>query len=91
VVRRILAYFLYGLSFSLITFTIFGPHGIVQLTSLIKDERSLVRKEAELRGAVEKTKLELSEIENNPLELERRARNDFGLSRDSEILYVEKK
>ncbi len=90
-VRKIVSWFLYGLSATLAVLTVFGPHGLVQLSSLTREERALARKERELSLAVEKSKLALSEVESSPLELERRARNDFGLSREEEILYVEKK
>jgi cell division protein FtsB len=89
--RNLISYFIYGVSLFLVVLSIFGSSGVVQLGNLIKDERNLERKEEELRLAVEKSRSELSQIESNPSELERRARNDLGLSRDGEILYVEKR
>jgi cell division protein FtsB len=89
-VRKLVAFLIYGVSALLVTLSIFGSHGVVQLGNLIKDERSLERKQIELGQAVERSRAELVAIENNPSELERRARNDLGLSREGEILYVEK-
>ena len=89
--KKIVAYLIYGISALLVTLSIFGSHGVVQLGNLIKDERNLERKQIELSQAVERSHAELIAIENNPSELERRARNDLGLSREGEILYVEKK
>jgi len=89
-VKKLVAYLIYGISALLVTLSIFGSHGVVQLGNLIKDERNLERKETELSQAVEKSRAELVAIENNPSELERRARNDLGLSREGEILYIEK-
>lgn len=88
--KKLLAYLIYGISALLVVLSIFGSDGVVQLGNLIKEERQLERKEIELSQAVERGRAELSAIENDPSELERRARNDLGLSRDSEILYIEK-
>ena len=90
-VKKLVAYTIYGISALLVTLSIFGSHGVVQLGNLIRDERSLERKEAELSQAVDRSRAELIAIETNPSELERRARNDLGLSREGEILYIEKK
>lgn len=90
-VKKLVAYLIYGISALLVTLSIFGSHGVVQLGNLIKDERNLERKENELSQAVQRSRAELVSIETNPSELERRARNDLGLSREGEILYVEKK
>jgi len=89
-VKKIVAYLIYGVSALLVTLSIFGSHGVVQLGNLIRDERSLERKQAELSQAVEKSRAQLVAIENDPGELERRARNDLGLSREGEILYIDK-
>ena len=89
-IKKLVAYLIYGVSALLVILSIFGSHGVVQLGNLIKDERNLERKQIELSLAVEKSRAELEQIENNPSELERRARNDLGLSREGEILYVEK-
>ena len=89
-VKKLIAYLIYGISALLVTLSIFGSHGVVQLGNLIRDERQLERKEIELSKAVERSRAELIAIESDPSELEQRARNDLGLSRDSEILYIEK-
>lgn len=76
------------LSAIIIFFAITGEYGYLHLKNLEKEKIALEKKNRELNSEIVKLKSEIYSLENNDYSLEKVAREELGLAKENEIVYV---
>ena len=70
------------------SFTIIGNHGVSHLISINKEINLLDAKKRSMDSEISEIKNEIYALEHNPLALEKKARQELGLSKPNETIYV---
>lgn len=86
--RSVVTVVLTFLALSLLTATIAGPHGVIHLLMLRGEIGGLNAKNEELQTKIAETKRKISGLQEGRFDLEKRAREDLGLSKQDEIIYI---
>lgn len=68
--------------------SLFGEDGYPRLTSLRQDLHMQREKNAELEARVKELRREIISIEKSDRSLEKRARNELGLARQGEVIFI---
>ncbi len=86
--KQIPAVILIVLSLCVLFLTIVGNHGLLPLLHLQKEVAVLQERTDDLENKIESTNKDIVAAKNNTFELEKRAREELGLSRSGEIVYL---
>lgn len=70
------------------SFTVIGRHGIFHLATINNEIKLLENKTRELQSEIIEVKNEMYDLEHNPFALEKKARQELGLSKRGEVVYV---
>ena len=77
-----------GLSLVLAVFVVIGDHGILKLSAINNELRLIESKNRELESDIVDVKNKIYSIDNNNLTLEKRAREELGLAKKGEMVYI---
>lgn len=88
--RSILPKIIYLTAIILIGYSVFGSHGVLQYRSLTREAASLELTARKLEQEVVQIQSDLEQLNAGGVALEQRAREELGLSRPDEIIYIEK-
>ncbi len=72
----------------LVVFTLFGNHGLVQLMQLSDEIAILSEENQEIEAEIIEIQNQIYGVSSSKLVLERRAREELGLSKPGEIVYI---
>ena len=86
--KRITPIVLVCLTVALFYFAIHGSHGYFRLLQTQREGLALERKSASLDKEIRELRRQIRAIGEDPLELEHQAREDLGLAKTGETLYV---
>lgn len=85
---KITSWILFGLALSLCVITVLGKHGLVELYQLTRESRLLETKNLELESEIIELRNTKFALEHSDVELEKHAREELGLSKPGEIIYI---
>jgi len=68
--------------------TVTGNHGLLHLQKINKELQLIEDKNRELKSDIREVKKDISEIHHSNFALEKKAREELGLSRSDEIVYI---
>lgn len=86
--HRIASIALLTISFLLFFATVFGTHGMVRLNSVRLEVEQLQRKNNEIQSEIIDLNNQIYALRESDYVLEKSAREDLGLSKPGEIVYV---
>lgn len=69
-------------------FTVAGHHGLLQLQRINNEALALEQKNRRLESEIEKTKRSIDQLEHSDFALEKKAREELGLARQGETVYI---
>jgi cell division protein FtsB len=87
-VNRISTIIILLLSVLMMCFTIAGNHGLLHLRRLNREVESLRKKNDELAQEVSSVRTELEAAQNSDVTLEKTAREQLGLAKPNEVVYI---
>lgn len=65
-----------------------GSHGVLQLRQINSELRSLLQKNRRLQEKIIEMNQKIIAVKSDPLVLEKKGREELGLSRQGEIIYI---
>ena len=68
--------------------TLTGSHGLLHLQKINNEQRFLEQKNQELEEEVQELQAQIAAVQHQPFTLEKKARQELGLSRPGEIVYI---
>jgi cell division protein FtsB len=69
-------------------FTVAGHHGLLQLSRINNEAVALEQKNRRLESEIENTKHSIEQLEHSDFALEKKAREELGLARQGETVYI---
>lgn len=88
VTNRFAPYVLYALGLVLVVVTIVGNHGVLHLIGIKNEVSVLDQKNRSLQSETVRVSSEIAATKNSDAHLEKIAREELGLSRRGEIVYI---
>lgn len=76
------------LALTLLFFTVAGDHGLLHLKQLTEEQKELEQKNRELESEIASLQNKVYGIRHDPAYLEKSAREQLGLSKPGEIIYI---
>ncbi len=86
--NRITPLFLFCLALALLFFTVTGDHGLLQYQQLEHEQQMLEQKNRELESEITSLQNKVYGIRQDPAYLEKASREQLGLSKPGEIVYI---
>ncbi len=87
-IRNVIPYLLVGAAAFLTLLSIYGAHGLIHLRELEGELQSVRQKNAALEDQGASLESEIVALRRSPAALEKRAREELGVSRPGEIVYI---
>lgn len=76
------------MSVVLMTFTVAGNHGLLHLFKINNELSALARKNRSIESDILQTRSEIDSLARSRFTIEKQAREELGLSRPDEVVYV---
>ena len=86
--RRIAPFLLSFFVVILLIFTTYGSHGLLHLREINNERAILQAKNDSLERDIARLQNEIQALQTTPLAIEEKAREELGLSRKNEIVYI---
>ena len=86
--RRIAPFLLSFFVVILLIFTTYGSHGLLHLREINNERAILLAKNDSLERDIARLQNEIQALQTTPLAIEEKAREELGLSRKNEIVYI---
>ena len=77
-----------GMGILILGITVVGNRGVLHLAQIDREIHGLESENQRLRSSISDMKNRIYAVQNDPLTIERQAREELGLSRKDEIIYV---
>ncbi len=75
-------------SLSLLFFSLTGKHGLIQLQKINYEIKKITEKNTEISDNISRIKNKIYGIQNSNAVIEKTAREELGLARSNEVVYV---
>ena len=85
---KITSFLILGMALLILCITVVGNRGLMHLDQLTREIQALEDENKRLQSNIAELKNRIYAVQHDPLTIERQAREELGLSRKNEIVYV---
>ncbi len=86
--NKITSFIILGIAICILGITLVGNRGFSSLMSLDKEIHALKEENKRLKSDIVNLKNKIYAVQHDPITIEKQAREEFGLSKEDEIVYV---